>query len=239
MEPHTNTISTVATPVEQMFKVGAHYGYSRSKRHPSAKDMLFGSKNKVDIIDLEKTMNALRRAEDFARDLGTQGKTLLFVGTKHEARKCVESSAVTLGMPYVNARWIGGTLTNFSEIKRRIAHYLDLSGKRARNELTMYTKKERLLFDRELANLTSNFGGIISLTKLPGALFIVDHRHEKNALAEAHTLQIPVIALSSTDGNLTEVEYPIPANDATLASIAFFINRIAQAYREGRNTNVQ
>lgn len=224
------------TVVDQMFKAGAHFGFSRSRRHPSAKQFVFGVKNRVEIIDLEKTGEYLTQAQDFARELSATGKHILFVGTKPEARIQTTQAAQSAGMPYVTERWIGGLLTNFHEIRKRVSRFEDLTGKREKGELAVYTKKERLLFDREIALLEKKFGGVVSLTELPKALFVVDPRHEKTAIAEAIQMRIPIIALASTDCDLGKITYPIPANDGTSASITFFTTEIARAIQEGKGT---
>ena len=220
--------------IDAMFKTGAHFGYSRSRRHPSAKPFVFGVKNRVEIIDLEKTADHLEKAKDFARELSALGKQILFVGTKPEARSHMTQAAQSAGMPYVTERWIGGLFTNLHEIKKRVARFEDLVSKRDKGELAVYTKKERLLFDREIKNLEKKFGGVVSLAELPKALFIVDPRHEKTAVSEAIQMRIPIIALGSTDCDMNAITYPIPGNDATSASISFFSAEIARAIQEGK-----
>lgn len=220
--------------VDALFSVGAHFGYSKSRRHPSTKPFIFGRKNKVEIIDLEKTAELLARAKEFVGTLAIAGKPILFVGTKPEARDIVRSTALSLGLPYVALRFVGGTLTNFTEIKKRTARFEDLSQKKEKGELTMYTKKERLLLDRDMDDLQRNFGGIISMKELPKALFVVDPKEESIAIAEAKKLGIPVIALASSDCDVSAIEYPIIGNDAQAASIKLFVEEIGGAYRAAR-----
>lgn len=222
------------TIMDTLRDVGAHFGYSRSRRHPSAKPFVFGVKNRTEIIDLEKTADRLGTAQDFAKELSAAGKQILFVGTKPEARSHMTQAAQSAGMPYVTERWIGGLLTNFNQIRKRVLRYEDLVSKRDKGELAVYTKKERLLFDREIKNLEKNFGGIVSLSELPKALFIVDPRHEKTAVRESLQINIPVIALASTDCDVGKIAYPIPGNDATAASISFFTSEMARAVQEGK-----
>lgn len=225
--------------VDGMFAAGAHFGYSRSRRHPSAKQFIFGAKNKVEIIDLEKSAEALERAKQFIRELSAAGKQILFVGTKPESRAHVSEGALSAGMPYVSERWIGGLLTNFNEIKKRVSRLEGLTGKRDQGELSVYTKKERLLFDREIKTLERNFGGVVSLSELPKALFIVDPRHEKTAVSEAAQMNIPVIALASTDCDVSVITYPIPANDSASSSVSLFTKEIARAIQEGKSMEKQ
>jgi len=219
--------------IERMFKAGAHFGYTRSRRHPSFKSSVFGSKDGSDIVNLEKTGSFLMRALDFVKNASSENKTIIFVGTKPEARKIVEGCAISLGLPYVSYRWIGGTFTNFPEIKKRLAVLGALQKKKEDGEFDVYTKKERLNIDREIQKLIRNFGGIATLDKVPGALFVIDPRHERTVVVEAKTKHIPIVALAGSDCNLEEIDYPIPANDSSIASITFFVGEIARAYKEG------
>lgn len=224
------------TEIDALFAVGAHYGYSRSRRHPSYVPLLLGNKNGVDVIDLEQTITRLNTAKAFAAELGKMGKQILFVGTKSVAANLTKDAAQAIGMPYVNNRWIGGTLTNFSEIKKRIARLVSLRTKREKGELSQYTKKERLMFDREIERLEKNFGGIVSMPDKPAALFIVDFRNEKTAVGEAKEMRVPIIGLGSSDSDIKNIAYPIPANDAVQKSVAFFVQAIADAYKDGVKT---
>lgn len=219
--------------VKEMFQLGAHFGYSRSSRHASIKPYIFTFKNKVAIIDLEKTAKLLDDACEFVKELGKNRKTIIFVGTKNEARNIIKDVADSVDMPYVAERWIGGTMTNFKEVRKRIERMQDLSDKKIKGELNVYTKKERGKIDKELKDLERYFLGINSLNKLPGALFIVDAKREDIAKAEAVKLKIPVISLCNSDCNILGVDYPIVANDSQKASIKFFSQKIAEAYKEG------
>ncbi len=220
--------------IDSMFKAGAHFGFSRSRRHPSTNSYIFGTKNKVEIINLEKTTELLEAAKEFVAKLASEGKNILFVGGKNEAKDAVLKSAQSIEMPYVAGRWIGGTLTNFNEIKGRVAKLLDLTSKREKGELSKYTKKERLLIDRDIVNLDRFFSGLVKLTGMPGAVFVVDARKEHIAVKEAHSVGVPVISLCGSDNNIKEVEYPIVANDSSLSSIAFFVDEIAKAYKAAK-----
>ncbi|MBI5005339.1 MAG: 30S ribosomal protein S2 [Candidatus Lloydbacteria bacterium] len=221
------------TEIDALFAVGAHYGYSRSRRHPSYVPLLLGNKNGVDVIDLEQTITRLNAAKTFAAELGKMGKQVLFVGTKSVAANLTKDTAQAIGMPYVNNRWIGGTLTNFSEIKKRVARLVTLRSKREKGELSQYTKKERLMFDREIERLEKNFGGIVNMSDKPAALFVVDFRNEKIAVGEAQEMRVPIIGLGSSDSDIKNIAYPIPANDAVQKSVAFFVQAIADAYKDG------
>mgnify|MGYP000384913167 CR=1 FL=1 len=220
--------------IESMFKAGAHFAFSRSRRHPTVAPYIFGVKNKVEIFDLEKTEDLLAKAKAFVASIAKEGKPLLFVGGKSEARAAVKGGALSINMPYVDGRWIGGTLTNAGQIRKRVEMFEKLTIEREKGELAKYTKKERLLIDREIANLDRFFSGIVSMKELPKALFVIDPRKEKNAVKEAQDMNIPVIALLGSDCNLKEVDYPIVGNDASVASIKFFVNEITKAYSDAK-----
>jgi len=218
---------------EKMFEVGSHYGYSKSRRHPSVSPYIFATKNGVDIINIEKTDALLEKALEAVTKLAQSGKTILFIGTKPEARQQIVETALSLNMPYVSERWVGGAITNFPEIKKRIVKLLDLRDQKEKKELDKYTKKEKLLIDREMEDMTKNFQGLTSITRTPDAVFVVDPKKEHIAVTEARKMGLPVIALLNTDCNLKQIEYPIVANDASVSSITFFLSKIKEAYDNG------
>ena len=216
--------------IDSMFKAGAHFGFSRTRRHPSVTPYIFGVKNKVEIFDLEKTSVLLEKAKEFVISLAKEGKTILFVGGKSEARSAIKIGALSINMPYVDGRWIGGTLTNFVQIRKRVEKLERLTSEKEKGELAKYTKKERLLIDREIANLERFFSGVVSMKDLPKALFIVDPKKEKSALQEAKDMKIPVICLAGSDCNIKGIDFPIIGNDASQTSIQFFTSEITKAY---------
>ncbi len=218
---------------EEMFRAGVHYGYSKSRRHPSASQYVFTTKNGVDIINIEKTYELLEKALEVVSKFAASGKTILFVGTKPEARQQIVETALSLNMPYVSERWVGGALTNFPEIKKRIVKLLDLRSQKEKGELDKYTKKERLLIDREMDDMTKNFQGLTGITKTPDVVFIVDPKKEHIAVEEAKKMNLPIISLLNTDCNLKQIQYPIIANDASVSSITFFLSKIKEAYNKG------
>lgn len=220
--------------IEKMMKAGAHFGYSKTRRHPSIKPFVFTTKNGVDFINLEKSLTQLEEVEAFVKTFAQGDKQLLFVGTKPEARKVVLEAAESIDMPYVIERWIGGTITNSPEIKKRTALLQDLQSQREKGELEKYTKKERLLIEQKITKMDRLFGGLVSLRKAPDALIVVDAKDEHIAVTEARQAGIPVIAIINTDTSLSSVEYPIVANDATVSSIAVFINALVEAYKSGK-----
>jgi len=220
--------------IQEMFEVGAHFGFAKSRRHPSVLPYIFGRKNNVEIFDLEKVEQKLKEAKEFITKIGSEGKQILFIGGKKEAQRVVKDVAEKIDMPYVAGRWIGGTLTNFDEIRTRVKRFLDLSEQRDKGLLGKYTKKERLLIEREIIKLEEKFGGIVNMTKKPGAVFIIDADKEKNARNEALKDNIPVVSLMSSDCDISKVDYFIPANDSSIKSITYFSNEIAKAYEEGK-----
>ena len=222
--------------VRDLFSVGAHYAYARSRRHPSAEPYIFGLKNRVEIFDLEKTEEMIQEVEQFAEDLGKKGGVLLFVGGKNEARKPVADHASRVGAPYVAGRWVGGTITNFSQIYKRIQKLEELEQQREKGDLSKYTKKERLMFDREIEELEKNFGSFRSMTDIPDALFIVDSKREYTAFDEARNKNIPVITLSNSDCDLSKADISIPGNDSVQRSIDYIVGRVADAYKRGQES---
>lgn len=230
-----NSIITQDSDVlDAMFLSGTHYGVAKSRRHPSVKNVLYGQKQKVDIFDVVKTKTYLDTAKSFVQQLGRERKLLLFVGGKPESHKVMRESALRVGAPYVIGRWVGGSITNYSEIKKRIAHMQDLIARRESGSLAQYTKFERLQIDREIEKLETMFAGLVFLNdKLPHALFVIDPKREAIAVREAQQNHIPVIALANSDCDISDITYPIPANDSALKSISYFVTEIADAYRAG------
>jgi small subunit ribosomal protein S2 len=219
--------------IERLFTAGTHYGYSRTRRHPSMKNHVLTTKNGTDIINVEHTQEQLEAAKTFLTEVSAKGGTILFVGTKPEARAIVERVAGSTGMPFVIERWIGGTFTNWTEIKRRINKLAELQGKKERGELDVYTKKERLLIDQEIAKLSKFFGGLSGLIKMPEAVVVVDPKHEEIAIKESQLLSIPVIALANTDCNIRGIAYPIVGNDASRSAITYIIEELEKAMASG------
>ncbi|MDZ4206024.1 MAG: 30S ribosomal protein S2, partial [Patescibacteria group bacterium] len=212
--------------VDALFSVGAHFAFVKSRRHPSVKPFIFGSKNNLEIFNLEKTEKELEKALAFVGEKGKEGVMALWVGGKSEAREAIKKAGLELDMPYVAGRWIGGTLSNFSEIKKRIARLEELVEQREKGELGKYTKKEHLLFDREIDRLFIYFGGLSQLKSLPKFLVVIDPKKEYTAVAEARKMRIPVVALAGSDSNLYELDYAIPGNDSSRQSIAFILQEL-------------
>jgi small subunit ribosomal protein S2 len=221
----------MTSDIQTLFEAGAHFALPRARRHPSAAPYIFATKDRTDIFDLEETERRLEAARAFARSLG--GKQVLFVGGKHEVAEIVKATAERCNSPYVAGRWIGGTLTNFKNIRKRLDRLQKLSDEREKGELEKYTKRERLLIDREIEELKARFGGLVSMTELPAAMFVVDTRHEDTAVREAKQLRIPVIGLSSSDCDFALVKYPIPANDTSVRSVRLICDLITEEISAG------
>ncbi len=228
---------TITDRITNLFNVGAHFGYTRSRRHATMKPFVFGTKNKTDILDLTQTGPVLESALEYVRALGTMKKNILFVGGKLEIASIVRETAGSIGMPYVAGRWLGGTLSNFPEIKKRLAVMKELLEARDAGTLaTKYTKRERVMIDRKIANLELNFAGLVTMDRLPDALVVVDTKREDNAVKEARGLGIPVIGIANSDCDLSLITHPIVGNDATQESVAYFLRAIAEAYDAGVST---
>lgn len=220
--------------IEEMFTAGVHYGYGKSRRHPSVTSYIYATKNSSDIIDLEKTSAMLGVACQFAHSLGARNKVILFVGTKPEAKETVKRVAESLNMPYVTERWIGGTLSNFGEIKKRIAaletYHKDSQG----GELKKYTKKERLMLAKEMEKLAKYYTGLLGLKKAPDALFVIDAKKEYIAATEARDGGVSVIALINSDSDIKNIDFPIVGNDASIPSIKLVAEAVSKAYKAGQ-----
>jgi small subunit ribosomal protein S2 len=194
---------------------------------------IFTERNGIHIIDLQQTVQKLNDACDFARDVVTGGENILFVGTKKQAQESIQQEAKRCSMPYVNNRWLGGTLTNFATIQGRIDYLVRLEDSRARGEFQRLLKKEALKIDEEIERLNRHFGGIKEMTRLPGALFIVDPSMERIAVAEAVRVGIPIVAMVDTNCNPDEIDYPIPSNDDAIRAVRLMTSRMADAALEG------
>jgi small subunit ribosomal protein S2 len=215
--------------IEALKKAGLQYGYSRTRRHPSVKPFIEGNANGNDFINLEKTKVQLEEAITFLKSVSGAGKVILFVGVKPELRQIIKEVALSLNAPYIAERFIGGTLTNFSQMKKRIEKLHDLLKKKETGELAVYTKKEQLLIQRDIDRLDRDFGGISSLTNIPAAIVVIDPRHESMCIKEAKHLHVPVVALSNTDCTIEGIEYPIVGNDGSVSSVRFVLETIKNA----------
>ncbi len=214
--------------IKELQERGAHFAYSKSKRHPSAASYILGRKDSKEIFDLEKTLEKMDEAKKLIKETLEAKKDVLFVGTKNEAKASVKKVAESLSMPYVNIRFVGGTITNFPEIKKRLSRLLDLEAKFAAGNLEGYTKKEKLQLERELNKLNEKFGGIKKMTNLPALLVVVDPKHEEIAVKEAKDKGIKVVAIANNDCNYDELDLAIPANDSSKDAIEYILDYITK-----------
>ncbi|MFK8022675.1 MAG: 30S ribosomal protein S2 [Ilumatobacter sp.] len=220
--------------MRQMLDAGAHFGHQTRRWNPKMKRFIFGERNGIYIIDLQQTLPRVETAYGYVRDLVAGGGTILFVGTKKQAQDPVKSYADKCGMPYVNERWLGGMLTNFETISKRVGKMLEFERMVASGETEVMIKKEALLLNRELTKLQKNLGGLRDLKKVPDAIFVLDTVKEHIAVTEARKLGIPVVAVVDTNVNPEVVDYPIPGNDDAIRSNSLFARVIADAVAEGR-----
>ena len=222
--------------IVDMLKAGMHFGHQPTRRHPKMANFIFGIKSGLNIIDLEKTVVQLKKALDYVRDLSNKNATLLFLGTKAQARDIVAKYAKECQMPYISERWLGGTITNFSEIKKVINKFRKLKREKASGELKKYTKKEQLEITREINKLETMVGGVENLEKIPDAVFIIDIKKEKTALTECNKMGVPVVAICDTNVNPEKVNHPIPANDDAMKSIELLTKLVSQAVINGQSS---
>lgn len=220
--------------IEEMIKAGLFVGRKSSKNHPRMKPFIFGVRNKSSVIDLEETARLLDSAMDFVKAKVSAKGTVLLVGTTPSAKKSVEDLAKKLKLPYVVERWLGGTLTNFKTLSKRIAYFKKLKSDKETGRLDKYTKKERLDFDRKIQKMTVMFSGTEDMPGLPNLLFVVDVNSNMIAVREAKRLKIPVIGILNTDTDPELVDYPIPANDRSKSSIDWVLAKLEKAVEEGK-----
>ncbi len=212
----------------EMAGAGLHFGHKTSKCHPKMEPYLYGVRNTVHIIDLEKTKEKFEEVLKLIQELISQNKTLLLVGTKIQTKDLVKEIATECGLSYVSERWLGGTLTNFETILKRIEYFKDLARKKESGELEKYTKKERAKFNQELQNLEIKFGGIKDLTQLPDAILVLDMRKDDLAVKEARMKKIKVIGVTDTNCDPTLADYPIPANDDAISSLQYILGKVKE-----------
>ena len=219
--------------LEAMMRAGVHLGHAKSKDHPSMKEYIFGVRNTVSVIDLVKTSTALAVAEAFLKERVAKGGLVLLVGTRPAARQSILDITTATAMPYFTERWIGGTLTNFKVIRKRIEYLETLEKEKASGEFEKYTKKERMMRDEEIVRLKKMFNGLRTLTRLPDAVFVVDTTEDTTAVHEARLMKIPLVTLCDTNADAREIDYPIPSNDDALLAVRYMMGRIGEAIEEG------
>ena len=220
--------------MKQLLEAGVHFGHQTRRWNPKMAEYIFTERNGIYIIDLQKTVKKIEEAYNFVRDMATDGGTLLFVGTKKQAQDAIREEAERTGMYFVNARWLGGMLTNFKTIKKRIDRLYQLEKMSEDGTFELLPKKEVIKLELEKERLEKFLGGIKEMKSLPSALFIVDPRKEKNAIAEAHKLGIPVIAIVDTNCDPGDADYPIPGNDDAIRAVKLIVSTIGNAILEGK-----
>jgi len=213
---------------DDMARAGVNFGHRISKLHPKMKQYVSGIKNTVHIIDLEKTAEEFERALKFISSLVAESKTILFVGTKIQVRAIVKNTAESCEMPYVVERWLGGTITNFETISKRVQYFKDLEDKKKKGDFEKHTKKERMNIDKEIESLKIKFGGIRNMAKLPDAVLIMDVRKDATCAREARRKGIKIIGVVDTNIDPTLVDYPIPANDDAISSIKYILDKVQE-----------
>jgi len=220
--------------MKELLEAGVHFGHQTRRWNPKMKPYIFGKRNGIHIVDLQKTLTYFEEAADFVRDLASNGRNVLFVGTKRQAQDAIREEAVRCGMFYMNHRWLGGTMTNFRTIRKSIQRFKEIEGTLA-NEDAHLTKKERIHLERQRRKMDRAFGGIKDMEELPDAIFVIDTVHEHIAIKEANRLGIPVVAVVDTNCDPEEVDFPIPGNDDAIRAIRLFTSRIAENVLEGLN----
>ena len=220
--------------MKQLLEAGVHFGHQTRRWDPKMAEYIFQARNGIHIIDLQKTSKKLDEAYAFLKEQVEEGKTVLFVGTKKQAQECVKEAALKCGMYYVDQRWLGGMLTNFDTIQKRIQRLKDLEAMEQDGTFEVLPKKEVILLKKEMEKLEKNLGGIKEMDKLPGVIFLVDPKKERIAILEAKKLNIPVIGLVDTNCNPEELDYPIPGNDDAIRAVKLIADVIANAIIEGK-----
>ena len=220
--------------MKQLLEAGVHFGHQTRRWNPKMAEYIFAERNGIYIIDLQKTVKYLETAYNFVRDLSMEGKSILFVGTKKQAQDSVKEEAIRCEMPFVNARWLGGMMTNFGTIKKRIKRLEQLKAMETDGTFALLPKKEVIKLQLETEKLEKFIGGIAGMKKQPAALFVVDPRKEKIAIAEAHKLGIPVVAIVDTNCDPDEVDYVIPGNDDAIRAVKLIASKVADAVLESK-----
>ena len=217
--------------LEEMLKAGVHFVHRTSRKNPKMDQYIFTVRNNVHVIDLKKTQEKLKQALEFLQKIKLKKEIILFVGTKIAVKEITQKTAQEVKMPYVTEKWIGGTLTNFGVISKRLEHFRDLEKKKNTGELKKYTKKEQHEFGIELQKLSRQFSGIKEIIKLPDVLFVVDTYKEKLAVKEANMKNIPIVGLCDTNADPSIIDYPIPSNDDAISSLRMILGAVAKVLK--------
>lgn len=220
--------------LQKMIDAGVHIGHKKAKGHPKMKPYLFTTRQGVQIINVEKTAEKMDEAAAFLKGVASRSGVIVFVGTRVPGKLLVRKAAQEVGMPFVDERWLGGTLTNFPNLSKRLQYFIDQETKQSKGELAKYSKKEQLLMAREIETLEEKMGGIKMLKKIPDALLIIDIGEHEAAVREAKKMGVPVVAISDTNTDPSTVAYPIPANDKSAQSVSVILDTLVAAIKEGK-----
>lgn len=236
MEKTNKTQEPNTELLQQMFNAGVHVGHKKEKGHPKMKPYILTTRQNVQIINVERTAEKLDEAAIFLKEIASRGGVIVVVATKMPGKSLVKSFAEKIGMPYVYERWLGGTLTNYQILSKRLEFFISQEIKMSKGDFAKHTKKEQLLIARDIERLERKMGGMKTVKKLPDALIIVDIGEHESAVREAKRMGIPVVAISDTNTNPTLVTHPIPANDKSALSISFIFEYLGKAINEGKQT---
>lgn len=229
----------VSVTMKELLEAGVHFGHQTRRWNPKMKEYIFGQRNGIYIIDLQKTIKIFKEALQFLKGMAEEGKTILFVGTKKQAQEIVKEWATKCECPYVNQRWLGGLLTNFQVVRGGIDRLIELEEMREDGRWELLSKKEQSRLEKVYRKLQKNVGGLKNLTELPGALFVIDASKETIAISEAKKLKIPIVAIVDTNGDPEGIDYPIPGNDDAVRAIELFTSKVAEAIIEGKKSRLE
>ena len=225
--------------MKQLLEAGVHFGHQSSQWNPAMKEYIYGSRNGIHIIDLQKTLKSFLKAYDFIKEIVSDGGEILFVGTKKQAQEIIGEEALKCDMPFVNSRWLGGTLTNFNTIRSRVDYLIQLKKLKDDGEMDNLQKKEQITLNREMEKLEYLLNGILNMKKMPTAMFVVDTRKEEIAIKEAKKIGIPIVGIVDTNSNPSDADYVIPSNDDAIRAVKLCVEKIANACQEGRHIFMQ
>jgi small subunit ribosomal protein S2 len=224
-------MAKVKVSLEELLNAGAHFGHQTKRWNPKMEEYLYGSENGVHVFDLTKTKPALEEAMEYLATAKKEGKSILLLGTKKQIKDKVAEVAIELGLPYVNERWLGGTLSNFDMIKRSIKKLAEMQSNKVAGFYNKYTKKERLLIDREITRLERFFGGVKNLTKLPDVLFVIDTKREASAIREASRRKVTIVGIVDSNSDPDDIDFPIPMNDDASKALEYVLELVRQTLK--------
>jgi small subunit ribosomal protein S2 len=233
-EKETKEVEIEDPALEELMKQGVHFGHKTTKKHPKMEQYIFGVRNGVNIIDVSKTKEKLEQALEFLTQSIVDGKTILLVGTKVQLKDLVRDFSEECEIPYINERWLGGTITNFDVIKERVDYLKDLEQKKKEGDLEKYTKKERIKINKEIDSLKKKFDGLKLLSQIPDILFVLDMHHDDLAIKEARMKKVKIIALADTNADPSLADYPIPANDDALPSVRYILDKFKETIKKAK-----